>query len=223
MGPILPPIDAVTVNPFVTFLVSFCPVSSSLRLIRTNVDTKITLVRACANKYRAREGGRKRGKVRTHFVKVWLEHGHCARNKIVQWLRRDIAIINLLDLFWIHDQQSRIIISEHRGNYTYWKPTSRVIRFSHRLLPLYGIVRSNIRCVLLAPRLGGATRCVSFQRHSQRYRFVETGIKFRINKIRNRTNFFLLYPLDKILQFTCDYILYKILAKRKSFQISNYL
>lgn len=135
----------------------------------------------------------------------------------MQWLRRGIAIINLLDLFWIHDQQSRIIISEHRGN-----PTSRVIRFSHRLLPLYRIVRSNIRCVLLAPRLGGATRCVSFQRHSQRYRFAEIGIKFRINKIRNRTNFFLLYPLDKILQFTCDYILYKILAKRKSFQISNY-
>lgn len=188
MGPILPPIDAVTVNPFVTFLVSFCsfPVSSSLRLIRTNVDTKITLVRACANKYRAREGGRKRGKVRTHFVKVWLEHGHCARNKIVQWLRRGIAIINLLDLFWIHDQQSRIIISEHRGN-----PTSRVIRFSHRLLPLYRIVRSNIRCVLLAPRLGGATRCVSFQRHSQRYRFAKLEkIKFRINKIRNRTIFF---------------------------------
>lgn len=220
MGPILPPIDAVTVNPFVTFLVSFCsfPVSSSLRLIRTNVDTKITLVRACANKYRAREGGRKRGKVRTHFVKVWLEHGHCARNKIVQWLRRDIAIINLLDLFWIHDQQLRIIISEHRGN-----STSRVIRFSHRLLPLYGIVRSNIRCVLLAPRLGGATRCVSFQRHSQRYRFAEIGIKFfGINKIRNRTNFFLLYPLDEILQFIRDYILYKILMKRKSFQILNY-
>lgn len=136
----------------------------------------------------------------------------------MQWLRRDIAIINLLDLFWIHDQQLRIIISEHRGN-----STSRVIRFSHRLLPLYGIVRSNIRCVLLAPRLGGATRCVSFQRHSQRYRFAEIGIKFfGINKIRNRTNFFLLYPLDEILQFIRDYILYKILMKRKSFQILNY-
>lgn len=48
----------------------------------------------------------------------------------------------------------------------------------------------------------------------------EIEIKFRINKIRNRTNIF--FFRRNIAIYTRLYLIYKINAKRKSFQILNY-